>query len=83
MCVCVFGGSRQHENGRAQHVITTSTRAIPPLQAFARLSAVYGGTYMLNKSDAEVCVCACVCVCVCVCAVIIVRLHACVCCVRL
>jgi Rab GDP dissociation inhibitor len=23
-------------------------------QAFARLSAVYGGTYMLNKSDAQV-----------------------------
>jgi hypothetical protein len=24
-----------------------------PPQAFARLSAVYGGTYMLNKSDAQ------------------------------
>jgi Rab GDP dissociation inhibitor len=26
---------------------------LPP-QGFARLSAVYGGTYMLNKADAEV-----------------------------
>lgn len=25
-----------------------------PLQAFARLSAVYGGTYMLSKPDAQV-----------------------------
>ena len=26
----------------------------PDLQAFARLSAVYGGTYMLNKPDIQV-----------------------------
>jgi len=26
----------------------------PALQAFARLSAVYGGTYMLSKPDAKV-----------------------------
>lgn len=32
------------------------TRASPsaPLQAFARLSAVFGGTYMLGKPDVEV-----------------------------
>lgn len=28
--------------------------SVPWLQAFARLSAVYGGTYMLNKPDVEV-----------------------------
>lgn len=27
---------------------------VSPLQAFARLSAVYGGTYMLAKPDVEV-----------------------------
>lgn len=27
---------------------------LPIPQAFARLSAVYGGTYMLNKPDAQV-----------------------------
>ena len=27
---------------------------IVPTQAFARLSAVYGGTYMLSKPDVEV-----------------------------
>ena len=27
----------------------------PIFQAFARLSAVYGGTYMLNKPECKVC----------------------------
>ena len=31
-----------------------STHVIVPAQAFARLSAVYGGTYMLSKPDVEV-----------------------------
>lgn len=32
----------------------TECVAVASLQAFARLSAVYGGTYMLNKADAQV-----------------------------
>lgn len=33
---------------RSQYIV------IVPTQAFARLSAVYGGTYMLSKPDVEV-----------------------------